>query len=326
MVILTESQKKRLKRMKNALNKAIKSGNSPLYTNSEPLKADKDARLSFVVWADPQISALSPLRALRVYNACKDFSGLKNEFDALLMAGDLTEYGSACEYAMLAYLLESIKDAFKNIIAVSGNHDVRIRNYKKQTEKLHNFLSSFSNGLANPEDRYYFSKEINGYKFIMMGSDRNSFEGMYLSGKQLDFIDRELALSDREKPVFVLNHQPLKKTNGLPVTFLGRGKWRGSVGWESDKLRRVFEKYNNVIYITGHLHYCTSKYTYEDCGAFKAVNAPTVGVINHGSFKNFSQGLVFNVYDDRISVRSRLFAEGKYADKSIDNSEFEIKL
>lgn len=326
MVILTEAQKKRLNRMKNALDKAIKNSSLPEHKDADPLKADKNAALSFVVWADPQISALSPLRALRVQHACRDFEGLNAEFDALLMAGDLAEYGSASEYAMLSYLLENVKSAFKNILAVGGNHDVRIRGFKKQIIRLRSFLLSFENGVPNPEDRYWFSTEIGGYKFILLGSDTNSFEGMRIKDEQLSFIKKELAGVDEGKPVFVLNHQPLKRTNGLPVTFLGRGKWRGSVGWESDKLREALSTHKNTVYITGHLHYCTSRYTYEDLGNIKAVNAPTVGVINHGPFKSYTQGLVFNVYDDKIIVRSRIFGEGEYASEGIENSEFEIIL
>ena len=326
MVVLTDKAQKKLNRLIKALETAKKTSSLPEYKGSEPLSADPDASLSFIVWADPQISALSPLRALRVSNACRDFENFDGQFDALVMAGDLAEYGAQCEYNMLSYLLDGVADRFKNIFAVSGNHDVRIRNYKKQAKVFADFLRGIENGRPNPDGRYYFSYDVGGYKFLLLGSDRNSFEGMYVSQSQLVFIEKELASVGDGKPVFVINHQPLKRTNGLPVTFLGRGKWRGSVGWESDKLRAVLEKHKNVIYITGHLHYCTSQYTYDDLGNIKAISAPTVGVINHGAFKSFTQGLVFNVYEDRINVKSRIFGEGIYADKTVPGSEFEITL
>ena len=105
----------------------------------------------------------------------------------------------------------------------------------------------------------------------------------------------------------------------------GKGKCRGSVGWDSDKLRAVFEKFNNVIYITGHLHYGTSAYNYEDCGAFKAVNVPTVGVLNHGECSVNSQGFIFSVYEDRIIIRARAFADGEYIE-CVDNSVINIEI
>lgn len=298
----------------------------PPYSDDNPIVCDENSLLNFVVWGDPQISSLSYLRSARVFRAHTDIKASKTVFDALVLVGDITEYGKGEEYKMMAQFMRMMQNKVDRFFAVPGNHDIRIRNFKSQVKQFASFLSSVQNGIPNPEDRYWFSSEVKGYKFIMLGSDRNTFEGSYISDKQLNWLDNELKNSDKNKPVFVFNHQPLKKTNGLPMTFLGRGKWRGSVGWDSDKLRAVFEKYNNVIYITGHLHYCTSEYTYEDCGSFKAINAPTVGVINHGPYKRFTQGLIFSVFDDRIEVRSRVFGEGKYVPDEIANNKFVINI
>lgn len=298
----------------------------PHYSD-EPIERSDDAKLSFIVWGDPQISAVSPLRSLRVFTAVRDIRNIKTPLDALVLCGDLAEYGTWCEYRMLAELLSPVSDKFAHIFAVSGNHDIRIRNYGKQLAKFNRFLELLPNGERGSDEHYYFSKAVGGYKFIMLGADKNSFEASYISDRQLEWLDRELSENDDSgKPVFIFNHQPIKHTNGLPVTFLGRGKWRGSVGNESDKLRAVFEKHKNIIYITGHLHYCTSQYTYEDCGAFKAVSMPTVGVINHGAFKPFTQGYVFEVFADKIVARSRVFADGKYTDESVPNHRFEIAI
>jgi 3',5'-cyclic AMP phosphodiesterase CpdA len=313
-------------RLKKSLDDTLKKY-SIVERSAVPDKIEKaDCPLSFIVWGDPQISRLSPLRAARLHYAVEDIKESDADFDALVLAGDLTEYGETDEYEMLSHLLEPVADRFGSIFAVPGNHDIRLKDFKSQAKRFSSFLSGVKNGVANPKDRYWFSSDVNGYKFIMLGSDRSTFEGSYISDRQLKWLDNELKNADKGKPVFVFNHQPLKKTNGLPLTFLGKGKWRGSVGWDSDKLRAVFEKYNNVIYITGHLHYCTSEYTFEDCGAFKAINAPTVGVINHGPFKRFTQGLIFNVFEDRIEVRSRIFGEGVYTPNNIKNSQFTISI
>ena len=313
------------KRMEKALNNMTKD--LPEQYKDEPIEISDEAKLSFIAWGDPQISALSPLRSFRVYKACRDLKNMKKPVDALVLVGDIAEYGAKCEYKMITELLRPVYDKFSNFFAVTGNHDIRMRNYKKQKERFKGFINSIPCGQAGENEGYYFSQYVNGYKFIMLGADTNSFEASYLSQKQLDWIDSELAeAKEGNKPVFIFNHQPLKHTNGLPVTFLGRGKWRGSVGNESDKLRAVFEKYDSVVYITGHLHYCTSQYSYEDCGSFKAISVPTVGVINHGSFKPYTQGYVFEVFDDKIIARSRVFGEGKYASEEVGNSTIEISL
>ena len=312
-------------KMKAALDAEIKKHGLPDYDGSEPLAADENARLNFIAWGDPQISCVSPLRSARVYAACRDIKNARGVFDALVIAGDVTEYGAECEYKMTAELINSFSDKVKNVLAVTGNHDVRLRRVSKQAKRFNGFLKSLENGRYGSADRYSYSYEINGYKFIMLGTDVTTFEAAFIGERQLRWLEGELEQSKGGKPVFVFCHQPLKHTNGLPMTFLGRGSWRGSVGLESNRLRAIFEKFSNVIFITGHLHYCTSEYTYEDYGSFKAISLPTVGVINHGGFKSFSQGYAFSVYDDKIIAKSRVFGEGRYVE-GVENSYIEIKI
>ena len=310
------------KHMVKALGKALYRRDMPQYRSGEPLQPDSNADLNVIIWADPQISALSPLRAARVACACKDLRRAKGRYDALLLAGDLTEYGMICEYRMLSDLLKTVTHRFAKVLAVPGNHDVRLRRYERQRHVFDRFLSSVKGAVRPGDNGYYSATLINGYPFVTLGADKTCFEGSYLSDAQLQRLDGVLAASDPSKPVFIMNHQPLKLTNGLPMTFLGKGKWRGSVGNESDKLRAVLEKYSNAVFITGHLHYGTSRYIYENCGRFHAINAPTVGVINHGDCTPFSQGLVMTVTGNRVAVKARVFGEGRYIRADYPGAEF----
>ena len=79
-----------------------------------------------------------------------------------------------------------------------------------------------------------------------------------------------------------------------------------------------------MIFLTGHLHYGTSEYAFEDCGAFKALSVPTVGVVNHGDVTADAQGYVLSVYNDHITARARVFGEGRYVDASVPNACIEI--
>lgn len=312
-------------RMEKGLQSLISKDENNKETDYSPIKKDENAILTFAVWGDPQVSFISPLRSARVYRAVKD---LKNadSLDALVLCGDITEYGAKCEYKFVKRLLDEAGEGVGRIFAVTGNHDVRLRNYKKQVKRFQNFILSLEKGDTDYGDSTYYTRDINGCRFIMMGTDRATFEAAYISDKQLTQLKQDILSAPADKPVFVFNHQTLKRTNGLPKTFLGKGKWRGSVGRESDKLKSVLSVRKNVFYITGHLHYCTSEYTYEDCGNFKALSVPTVGVINHGEFKTMTQGYVISVYGDKIVMRSRIFGEGKYAPDSVPNSNIEVAL
>jgi len=310
--------------MVKALGKALYRKDMPQYQPGDPLVPDSDADLNAVIWGDPQISLLSPLRAARLCCALRDIRKAKGKYDALILAGDITEYGAECEYKMTSALLSRAADRFDAVLAVPGNHDVRLRRYAKQVARFNAFMDSVKGGVHSDGASYYHLRDINGYRFIMLGADKTAFEGSYLSAQTLQRLDADIAAADPAKPVFVVNHQPLKLTNGLPLTFLGKGKWRGSVGNQSDALRAVFEKHRNVVYLTGHLHYCTSRYTYENCGRFYAVSAPTVGVVNHAMEKVFTQGLVMTVKGGNVRFRARVFGEGRYFDKSLPGAEFAI--
>ncbi len=308
--------------MEKGLQRLVSNGRETVKKCVSPILNDEDALLTFAVWGDPQISFHSPLRSARVYSAVNDLKNAEN-IDALVICGDITEHGAKCEYKLVKKLIDGAKSV-KSVFAVSGNHDVRLRNYKKQLKRFQDFVGSLENGVTHFGDSYYHKKDLNGFRFIMMGTDRSTFEASYISDSQLIRLKNDILSAPAEKPVFVFNHQTLKHTNGLPVTFLGKGKWRGSVGRESEKLKKILSVRKNVFYITGHLHYCTSEYSFEDCGNFKALSVPTIGVINHGKFKPMTQGYMISAYKDRVIMRSRIFGEGKYAGENVPNSYIEV--
>lgn len=307
-------------KMKKALKKELDKGSISLPSDKTPIERE-GAKLVFVVWADPQIHSFSPVRSAKLYAACRDLENMPEPLDALVLTGDIAEYGRKCEYEMTADLLNAVGDKYYNMYAVSGNHDVRIRNFEKQRSRFNSFIKSVKNGDCD-ENSYYFSREINGYKFIMLGTDSNTFEAAFFGDEQLAWLDREIADGEKNgKPVFVFNHQTLKNHNGLPNTWLGKGDWRGSVGEQSGKLKAIFEKHKATYFISGHLHWCTNKYSIEDYGAYKSVSVPTVSVNNHGVYPKFCQGAVFHAYDDKVVVRMRLFGEGKYVGDEAEGSE-----
>lgn len=313
------------KRMETALEKAVKEGKTLTPSTNEPIVCDKNANVTFAVWGDPQISLISPFRSIRVFSAIEDIKN-GDKLDALVLCGDITEYGAKCEYKMVKKLLDGANGKFNHIFAVPGNHDVRLRGYKKQVKRFTEFVNSLTCGEKDENDSYYYTRDINGVRFIMMGTDFSTFEAAYISENQLKKLQNDIATAPNNTPIFVFNHQTLKHTNGLPKTFQTKGKWRGSVGLQSNKLKEILSKYPNVYFVTGHLHYCTSEYTFEDYGNFKALAVPTIGVINHGGFNNMTQGYIISVYDDKVVLRSRVFGEGRYTPKEVPNAYIEVPI
>lgn len=296
-------------------------------TEREQIVFDGEALINIVLWGDPQISSVNPEREKRFRAACGDLASAEGKADALVIAGDIAEFGRLKEYAAVSDCLRPALNKVDNLICVPGNHDVRIRPYRRQVKKFRRFLTLTGKTPVTKPGRYYYSTEINGFRFLMLGADRASFESSHLSKKQLDWLRAELKKAqDGKKPVFVVNHQTLRNMNGLPDTWLGKGNWRGSVGAQSDELKEILTGAGNVFFLTGHLHFGLNEYTFEECGSLKLIAAPTVACANHGDYPAPSQGLILSVYEDRVRVRARLFSEGRYADPDVPFADFEIML
>lgn len=319
--------KKAYNKMQSVLSEMEKDGRLQKPDATSPIVPDEKANLTFAVFGDPQCSNYMHNRQRCFLSACLDLKNMEKELDALILAGDIAENGMQCEYDLAEDILKKTTGKVRNILLLPGNHDTRLHPFHKQLRKFQRFMKKVPN-CAEPEPgHYYYEKEIGGYTFLSLGPDAASFEGSFLSARQLRWLDEKLdGLKDCGKPVFVLNHQTLKKHNGLPGTWIGFGKWRGSVGWQSDKLKAIFEKYDNVFFITGHLHFCTGTHSFEDHGRYKVLAAQTVGAGNHGDYGEESQGYVVSVYDDKILLRARLFGKGQYVPEEIPNAKVEIRL
>ena len=169
---------------------------------------------------------------------------------------------------------------------------------------------------AYAEGKYAYSEEVNGYKFIVMGSDKTEFEEAYISDEQLDWLDKELA-SANGKPVFVILHQPLKLTPNLPTTWgNGTNKNAGSVGEQNDEIKAILAshaKSGNVFLITGHLHAGFSQYSYQQIEGFHSFNVPALSIENKdGEEGGNGSGLTYIV---EVYFRARNCRTGEWLTK-----------
>lgn len=285
-------------------------------SSDDPIQTGEDtgAALTVAVWADPQVSNYVVKRARYFDAACEDLTyNVNGKVDSLLIAGDIAENGLNCEYQ---YIFDKVSGARVNsFLNIVGNHDVRMKlSYKSTVKKFTGFTNALNEKAGSDLriDKLSYSYEINGYKFIVLGTDRTEFEESYFSEAQLCWLDSELEKADG-KPVFVLCHQPLKLTHGLPDTWNSPIDAAGSVGDQSDSLYYFMNKYENVFFITGHLHTGIGEYTYEKLGNFHSINLPSLTIDNKdGDCNDNGIGFMMEVYSDRVLFRARNFAKGIY--------------
>ncbi len=283
------------------------SGGYTAPSTENPINTSRDgANVVFAALADPQISNYMFGRYPVLQAASDDLHASECDIDAVLLAGDIAENGLAEEYQLVYDELSGLDSRY---LCATGNHDIRLRLYSQSVERFTSFANALNEDEAMKE--LHFSEVINGYKFIVLGSDKTMFEEAYYNDAQLEWLESEIA-GENGKPVFVICHQPLKLTHGLPTTWgSGTNEGAGHVGDQSEAIKEIITKYNNVIFISGHLHSGLGEYTYETKGKAHLVNLPSLCIENKdGSYNDAGIGYMVEVYDDEIIFRARDFAKG----------------
>jgi 3',5'-cyclic AMP phosphodiesterase CpdA len=298
---------------------------APATTSPIKVLNERNVQLAFVTWGDPQVSNYMFDREPRFRAATEDVANSASDLDAILIVGDIAENGLKEEYKIVSDHLKGT--GVDNYIMAVGNHDVRLRAYKQVVKRFTGFQNEL-NAAAESElviDKLNYTYEINGYTFVVLGTDKSVFEESYISDAQLTWLDTTLKeKAVKGKPVFVILHQPLKKTHGLPVTWgNGTNENAGHVGDQSDELYEIMNKYKNIILITGHLHTGFGQYSYEKIGNIHGVNVPSTTIVNKdGDYNEPATGYITEVYRNKVVFRARDFAKGVY----VPEYDIEIKL
>ena len=263
-----------------------------------------NCKMSFVALADTHLrdTAFQPHL---FSNGLADIDNAETPFDALIIAGDISEFGDGPSYAVTWAALDNSEIGKKPVLLATGNHDIRLA-YEYQTNLI---MERNEKALGIEIDKPYYSYEVEGYKFIVMGSDTWEFEKAGISKEQLEFIDTELAEANG-KPAFVVCHQALAETHGLPEV------WKnGDLGKDSAAVKEVLMKHKNVFFLNGHLHDGVYEKSLEIFDAEKGVysiNLPAFGKENdYGKFLQNGLGAYVEIYDESVIFTSRDFARGE---------------
>ena len=238
------------------------------------------------------------------------FSGIaKSEtpLDALVFPGDLTETAQTMEYANLTELLKITVGA-KTVLPATGNHDIRgVMGVPEYEKNLRNYYA-FCGAVGVQTDKPYWTKDIGGYTFIVLGSESEEKDSAYISPAQLQWLDDTLTAAEQTgKPVFLVCHQPLAHTNNVDVSWPGAG----TIGGQSDEAEAILKKHAAaglpIIWISGHLHDDFSTHSFESPSAnFYCLNLPSA------QYNDGGKGVMLEVYADRVLIRTRDFIAGEW--------------
>ena len=241
----------------------------------------------------------------------KLFSGIsksETKLNALVFAGDITNNGTRDEYRCLAAILKRYSKA-DHLIAATGNHDVRgdmdVEDYEENMECYYTFLSL----MGVETDKPYWAQDVNGYRFIVLGSEAEEKDRAYITDAQIEWLDAQLSAADESgKPAFIICHQTIDHTNNVDNYWY----YDGSIGEQSDAVLAAIRRHTDaglpVVFISGHLHCGFTQYSFEiPYPNLYCLNLPS-GLYN----EEFGQGVTLEAYADRVLIRTRNFITGEW--------------
>lgn len=267
---------------------------------------DKDnIRMRAGVVSDTHIDYRLPIGQAFLAGACAEMNLLKP--DVFVDLGDLTNYGDAKSMEKHFKITDKILDKDIDEIYLTGNHDIGHSEMSNEDARL-NFVRVYNEYIDYKIDKTWFSRDVNGYTFIVLGTeDEDNWDMPEYSDSQLAFLDSEIARgSEGGKPVFVCAHVPLAGIHGEQYYYDG-------VTEEpySSAIQNILEKYDNVFFLTGHVHKGLSNSvktpTYITVNGVHYLTLPSYLMPNwpQGGLTNHGMAFIIEVYDGEVVLRAR---------------------
>lgn len=281
---------------------------------------EENVKLTFASISDTHLTK-SSIRANILELGLKDMEDSAVPLDALILLGDNTDHGYREQYENLEKTFAKYNPA-KEIYMAEGNHDTWTRDGDDAYESARVLFTEYNEKITGHSyDKAYYSTAINGYHFIFLASEADHTNA-YISPTQLSWFEQEMEKAAADGlPIFVICHWPVNQTHGLPVTWGDKDMEPddGGLGDQSDAVYAVLKKYNDVFYVSGHIHdgFTNDKdsnlYGYNSIysdGTLHYVNLPSfmTGSIR-GRVAN-GTGYQFEVYSDKVIIRARSFSAG----------------
>lgn len=182
----------------------------------------------------------------------------KGGIDALFICGDLTDGGTAEQYADFREVFGNPENipADVKVYCVEGDHD----NY--DADGYSNFMSY----TRQPLDQFV---DIKGYPFVLVSiRGRRGYDGY--GNTEREFLKESLARAAKEypgKPIFVFTHVPAYGTV--------YGSCAGEGGWGSSQLTDILEQYPQTVLFSGHSHFPLGDPRSISQKVFTSINAGT---------------------------------------------------
>ena len=298
-------------------------------------RAKENCRVSFAAISDIHLRGnFKPVFQGMLELGFADMERARDRLDAVAFVGDITNHGYRDQWDVFADAVSKY-DIANNKMVIVGNHDTWGPNREEFDNPTDGVKPTFIRYNQTVSDRditeMYYSDVINGYSFIALGSEADHTDAC-LSDTQLQWFAQEMEKAAAAGlPIFVFLHQPINRTHGLPYNWelkQDAPEDKGGVGDQSALLVEILKQYDNVFYISGHIHagykksdskigakYGSVEYMENNNGnPITLVNLPSYLYFDfiHGGHLANGCGWVIEAYDDEVLIRARNFATGTW--------------
>ncbi|ADL05163.1 polysaccharide lyase family 8 super-sandwich domain-containing protein [Lacrimispora saccharolytica] len=269
---------------------------------------------SFQVVSDVHIKSgnVSDANGANFIAGLKDMKAIDPDSLGLLNLGDFTQSSTEAQYHGLYTIMDQYSPVTDDkVIITLGNHDVRgyhsadwnkdesvISAYWPAAKAL--YLKNNKRYMPGNGQSLYFDKWLGGYHFIVINTENGLKDAMYLSPEQLNWLDKTLAENaSPDKPIFVMGHNALKDTH-----------WRSNIlldfGNQDAKVKEIFAKYPQVIYMSGHIHngFGVAEAIDREYGIM--IDVPSYNESENGR-KEAGIGYHVKIYEDSVIFKARNF-------------------
>ncbi|WP_248927315.1 metallophosphoesterase family protein [Paenibacillus hamazuiensis] len=284
-----------------------------------PKKVSPEPLLSMFLLSDLHISVSESSMTEKLHWALKDVTDFESKVEAIVLGGDLTDFGRASDYKLLKSVLD--KYTLPPVHANLGNHDYydvwlnkdgqfstdTVPNGKTDAQSRQRFMEFF--GYGKP----YNDVWINGVHLIMVSQEAyyqekpEVGEGAWYSDEQLAWLQETMKAHADGKPALIFIHQP------LPALGMD-GRTHQLI--RATEFRNILKPYKNVFVLSGHTHRnFVGESHYNKDNTFHWFNNASVGRTRSSS-GSVAQGMYIQVYEDRVVVRGREFSNRSWIDEA----------
>ncbi len=278
-------------------------------------KNPDEVLLNVSIISDTHLDARFPGGKLNLEFGLRDMNKFDN--DAIVHVGDITNYGDEASVKYFYDIMRENCDAEKWVVA-TGNHEIGHPEEFTNEEARQNFIKYHNEYTGQGIENAYYSVDVDGYTFIVLcDQSEDNWDSCDIYEDQVAFLDAELARGTAEgKPVFVVCHVPVEGANGQDIIYED-----GGLDEYSDVVKSTMEKYENVFFISGHVHTGINGYIskalfdiscVETENGVTYVNLPTYGIVNRYGIPWNGMGFQMEVYEDEVIFRARKFNTSRW--------------